>query len=368
MSNLAQTPVLPTTKSQLPVSWYFDPRITAAEQTFLFDAGPRYIGHELMVPNVGDFHVLNWLHDSKSLVRNEHGIELISNVCRHRQSILLKGRGNTRNIVCPLHRWTYALDGKLLGAPHFPTNPCLDLPKTALQRWDNGMLFASGHDVANDLATLGAMKDFDFSGYLLDRVVVEDYAFNWKTFIEVYLEDYHVVPYHPGLGNFVDANNLKWEFGDWYSVQVVGINQKLAIPGTPAYEKWHQAVLKYGNGEQPPCGAIWFTYYPNIMVEWYPHVMVISTVHPRGPEACTNVVEFYYPEDIVLFEREFIEAEQRAYNETAVEDDEICRRMTEGRKALYLAGENDAGPYQAPMEDGMQHFHEFLQWQLAGRI
>jgi choline monooxygenase len=43
-------------------------------------------------------------------------------------------------------------------------------------------------------------------------------------------------------------------------------------------------------------------------------------------------------------------------------------RMTDGRRALYLAGENDAGPYQSPMEDGMQHFHEFLRRQLYGHI
>ncbi|MGH8752168.1 MAG: SRPBCC family protein, partial [Burkholderiales bacterium] len=153
-----------------------------------------------------------------------------------------------------------------------------------------------------------------------------------------------------------------------YNVQVVGVNQQLAKPGTPAYEKWHQAVLKYSNGKEPPYGAIWFLYYPNVMIEWYPQVLVISTVLPRGPQACTNVVEFYYPEEIVLFEREFIEAEQQAYHETALEDEDICLRMTQGRKALYLAGENDAGPYQSPMEDGMQQFHEYLQRELAGHI
>jgi phenylpropionate dioxygenase-like ring-hydroxylating dioxygenase large terminal subunit len=34
-------------------------------------------------------------------------VNLLSNVCRHRQSLLLEGRGNAQNIVCPVHRWTY---------------------------------------------------------------------------------------------------------------------------------------------------------------------------------------------------------------------------------------------------------------------
>src|SRR6267143_4572816 len=98
---------------QLPVSWYFDPEIFAQEKKLLFDAGANYVGHELMVPNVGDYHTLAWAGDSKVLVRNSSGIELLSNVCRHRQAILLEGRGNTQNIVCPLHRWTYDLKGEL---------------------------------------------------------------------------------------------------------------------------------------------------------------------------------------------------------------------------------------------------------------
>ena len=86
---------------------------------------------------------------------------------------------------------------------------------------------------------------------------------------------------------------------------------------------------------------------------------------PRDVDRTTNVVEFYYPEDIALFEREFVEAEQAAYMETAAEDDEIAQRMDAGRRALYKTGRNEVGPYQSPMEDGMQHFHEFMQRELA---
>jgi phenylpropionate dioxygenase-like ring-hydroxylating dioxygenase large terminal subunit len=103
------------------------------------------------------------------------------------------------------------------------------------------------------------------------------------------------------------------------------------------------------------------TYYPNITVEWYPGTLVISTIIPRGTEACTNIVEFYYLEDIVLFEREYVEAEQRAYRETAIEDDVICLRMHQGRKSLYQRGIEEHGPYQSPTEDGMLHFHEYLR-------
>ena len=144
-----------------------------------------------------------------------------------------------------------------------------------------------------------------------------------------------------------------------------GLNNRLAKPGSTTYARWHKAVLDYYQGEVPPHGAIWLTLYPNIMIEWYPHVLVVSTVHPRGPQSTTNVVEFYYPEDVVLFEREFVEAEQAAYWETAIEDDEIALRMDRGRKALMQQGISQAGPYQSPMEDGMLHFHEYLRRELG---
>jgi choline monooxygenase len=367
MSDLSSVTLFDTSVPQLPASWYFDPRVYELEKKILFDHGPGYVGHELMVPNVGDYQTLEWLGNAKALVRNSERIELLSNICRHRQAVMLHGRGTTSNIVCPLHRWTYALDGRLLGAPHFRETPCLDLAKSKLTSW-NGLLFAGPRPVGQDLAQLGVAADLDFSGFVFDRVDIDEYACNWKTFIEVYLEDYHVEPFHPGLGNFVDVSDLKWELGKWYSVQTCGVKRGLAKSGSAVYDRWHQQVLRYGEGKQPAHGAIWLTYFPNIMIEWYPHSLVVSTLIPRGPEACTNVVEFYYPEDIALFEREFVEAEQAAYRETAVEDAEIIERMTAGRRALHLQGLNENGPYQSPLEDGMKHFHEFVRREIGPHL
>jgi len=90
-------------------------------------------------------------------------------------------------------------------------------------------------------------------------------------------------------------------------------------------------------------------------------VLVVSSLIPQDVNKTLNVVEFYYPEEIALFEREFIEAEQAAYMETAIEDDDIGERMDRGRRALMKQGRSETGPYQSPMEDGMQHFHEFYR-------
>jgi choline monooxygenase len=361
MSDLGTHAKLAPSNAQLPVSVYFDEALLQREMQQLFQAGPRYVGHELMVPNVGDFATLVSEDEGRMLVRNANGLELLSNVCRHRQALMFNGRGNANNIVCPLHRWTYDLKGELIGAPHFAETPCLNLPKTTLQSW-NGLLFEqNGYNVMEKLSALSVTKDLDFSGYMFDHVEVQTCNYNWKTFIEVYLEDYHVEPFHPGLGGFVSCDDLRWEFGRDYSVQTVGVNRGLQKSGSEIYKRWQEQVLKFRGGEPPPYGAIWLTLYPNIMVEWYPHVLIVSTLWPDGPQRTRNVVEFYYPEEIVLFEREFIEAERAAYMETCVEDDEIALRMDAGRKVLLKRGTTDAGPYQSPMEDGMQHFHEWYR-------
>jgi choline monooxygenase len=196
---------------------------------------------------------------------------------------------------------------------------------------------------------------------VLDRVHVHECDYNWKTFIEVYLEDYHVGPFHPGLGSFVTCHDLQWEFGAHHSVQTVGVHKALEKPGSEVYRQWHDQVLRFRDGRPPKHGAIWLTYFPTVMVEWYPHVLVVSTLHPKGPQKTVNVVEFFYPEEIAAFEREFVEANQAAYMETCEEDDEIALRMDAGRRALLARGDDDAGPYQSPMEDGMQHFHEWYR-------
>jgi choline monooxygenase len=95
----------------LPVHVYLDEAPLQRETRQLFQAGPHYVGHELMVPDIGDFATLVSENEGRVLVRNANGIELLSNVCRHRQAIMLNGRGNAGNVVCPLHRWTYDLEG-----------------------------------------------------------------------------------------------------------------------------------------------------------------------------------------------------------------------------------------------------------------
>jgi phenylpropionate dioxygenase-like ring-hydroxylating dioxygenase large terminal subunit len=351
--------------SQLPMSWYSDPDIFALEQERIFKRGPGYVGHELMVPNAGDYFTLDWARHGKVLVRGDDGgVRLFNNICRHRQSMLLEGRGNVRNIVCPVHKWTYGLDGSLMGAPEFDQNPHMGLTQTPLTSW-HGLLFRGPRDAGQDLAGFPLAHEFDFGGYVFERQEVDVLDYNWKNFLEIFLEMYHVVPFHPGLQYFVDPGNYQWGFGERWSYQILGVKDEFRTQVSPHYTRYRNAILQYGNGVLPKYATLWCILYPNVMLEWYPYSLVISTLVPVTPEQTLNVVQFFYPEEVALFERELVEAHQAAYAESAAEDSQICRWFQKGRRAMYLNREEDVGPYHSPHEDGMVHLHEFLRRELS---
>jgi phenylpropionate dioxygenase-like ring-hydroxylating dioxygenase large terminal subunit len=364
MTDMPTGKQLGANRSQLPIASYFDPSLLAREKSLLFARGPGYVGHELMVPEVGSYMVLEPTAHSKMLMRSRGGVHLLANVCRHRQSLLLQGRGTVQNIVCPLHRWTYDLDGRLMGAPEFAENPGLDLAQTPLHSW-HGLQFTGPRDAARDLADFPLAEDYDFSGYVFDHARVEHCHYNWKNFLEIYLELYHVIPFHPGLQKFVDPGNYEWGFGERWSYQILGLKDELKFQVSPNYTRYRDAILSYGGGKLPKYGTVWSILYPNVMLEWYPYALVVSTLWPVGVEHTINLVEFYYPEEVSLFEVELKEAHLAAYAESAAEDNQICTWLHNGRKALWLNGTEDAGPYHSPHEDGMVHFHEYWRREIG---
>jgi choline monooxygenase len=346
--------------SALPNDWYFDLATLHMEQRSIFGRAPQYVGSDLTVPRKNDYHALERLGGACALVRNEDGVDLISNLCRHRQAVMLRGRGNAARIVCPLHRWSYDTNGTLIHAPQFERHPCLNLGRTPLCVW-NHLLFRGPGDPGEDLAEISVASAMSLDGYAYDRTVAREYAFNWKVFVEVYLDDYHIGPFHPGLRNLLDVRKFRWEFGPRHSVQIFQLREGLEKHGTPTYREWQRALVACRGDRLPKHGAIWALYYPSTMIERYPDMTVVSTALPLGPSRCVNRVEFYHPEELLASNRPLIELAQAAYNETAQEDEEICARIYAGRRAMREEGRDEAGPYQTPLEEGIPHFNRYVR-------
>lgn len=344
--------------AEICLEQYFSHDHLRSEQETVFKNSPVYLGHQTMVPEVNDYAVIDQDGSSQIMIHRPNGVQIMSNVCRHRQALMLEGRGQIENIVCPLHRWTYDLDGGLIGCSHFSETPDRPLFKTEFTEW-NGLLFKNGEQLKRELETVPFWQYLDFSQYVFHSRKQHQCHYNWKTFIEVYMDDYHVEPFHLGLGSFVDCGVLEWHLGQHYNIQAVGLGD-LDRPCTKVYDRWKRAVKDEHGQDLPKYGAVWMTIFPNIMIEWYPKTLVISTLIPESPQLTRNHVEFYYHEDVAYFNPDYIEAQQAAYMETVEEDDTIALRMDQGRLSLLRQGLQDQGPCHQDLERGIPHFYQFL--------
>lgn len=348
---------------QLPISYYFDQDIHEKEINELFMNGLKYRGHQLMVKSQNQYISLPHTNDRWILVNDNQELKLLSNVCLHRQSKLLEGQGKSKFISCNIHCWTYEMNGKLKTAPHFKKQPIGELESIKLNNW-NGLLF-DGVVPTLDLKKTGIDQYVNFEGYQFQKIETTEYDYNWKTFSEIYLENYHVFSMHPGLRKFVTPSDLEWHFGEDFSVQKVGIGSNLDVAGSSIYQQWQDQIKEIYKENPPTYGAIWVYMYPNIMIEWYPHTLAISTIYPLSPNKCINHVEYYYQKELFDNHPQFYSALEKVYNETAQEDEQACIMMEKGRRSLYLNYENEVGPCDEFLEAGVQHFYDYINKKIS---
>jgi len=231
------------------------------------------------------------------------------------------------------------------------------------------LLFEGPRDIAGELAGFSMAEEFDFSDYVYERTVVDRYPVNWKTFLEIYLELYHVEPAHSGLKGYVDCKAFEpsdWEFGETWSNQVMTLKEDLSAASEP-YRHYTRLVSAL-RGRPPRHAALWFCLYPNVMFEWYPEALAVSFLLAESSSSTVNVVDLYYPSDVLTEHPDIVQAHQAAYEESAAEDRFIVERIDQGRRALWRQGLDDVGPYQEPLENGMLHFHRWLRAQVQPHL
>jgi phenylpropionate dioxygenase-like ring-hydroxylating dioxygenase large terminal subunit len=109
----------------LPAWTYDDPEFAALEVQRIFRPSWQVVCHVSDVPNIGDWHSLDYIGESVIVVRGaDQVLRAFTNVCRHRGSRLVDGSGGcAKKLVCPYHAWTYDLDGRLTGVPDSASYP-----------------------------------------------------------------------------------------------------------------------------------------------------------------------------------------------------------------------------------------------------
>ncbi len=203
-----------------------------AEQKLLFARGPGYVGPRADGARM-PATITRWpgATTRRCWCATTGGVELLSNICRHRQAIMLDGRGIAPNIVCPIHRWTYDLNGELLGAPHFAEQPCVKLRSTPLQTLERPAVRRR----ARRRVRPGRHARRERARFLGLRARPHR-----NPRVQLQLEDLHRglsrgLPRRAVPSGARPVRHLRrpgWQFGDRYSLQTVGVNNALAKPGT----------------------------------------------------------------------------------------------------------------------------------------
>lgn len=192
----------------MPRSVYTSEAFLANELEHVFSQDWFCAGRASSLSATGDYLTLELAGQPIMVVRGSDGaLQAQSNVCLHRMSTLLNGRGNTRAIVCPYHAWTYELDGRLRGAPAMDQNQsfCKDgmrLPEVRCEEWLGWIMVSlnpNATPVAEQLADVeNLIEDYNLTDYEESFFETHLWDTNWKVLAENFMESYHLPVCHSG--------------------------------------------------------------------------------------------------------------------------------------------------------------------------
>ena len=190
----------------LPREAYVSPEVYAREVERIFRREWLCAGRVDQLPEPGSHFPLDLLGEKLVVTRDERGeVRVLSRVCRHRAAEVVTKPGVARSLRCPYHAWTYALDGRLLGAPlmdgveRFERAQC-GLPEIRSEVWE-GWIFVNFDPRAGALGPRleplrRSLAGFCMSEMVATEPVVFDSPFNWKVLVDNFMEAYHHIAVH----------------------------------------------------------------------------------------------------------------------------------------------------------------------------
>ena len=271
----------------MPKSVYTSPDFAAMEETHIFAREWLCAGRAEALPNPGDYLTMEIGGEPIIILRDREGeLRGLSNVCRHRMSTLLEGRGNVRSIVCPYHAWTYNLDGSLRGATAMSLNEgfCKEdvkLPKVRVENWLGWIMVTLNPDAP---APQEALADVEkLVGYLDMGSYVEAFReefhwdTNWKVLAENFMESYHLPVCHEGtIGGTVDLMKMTCPEG-FASFNYHYIMKNDSLPLTLAHPSNTTLV-----GDQRRITWL-LSIYPALLITLTPGYFWYLSLTPDGP-------------------------------------------------------------------------------------
>jgi choline monooxygenase len=335
----------------IPAPFYTDPQRFAQERDRIFARTWQVVGHRDQLAKPGDFFTTQVLGEPLLLTRGVRGeLRGFYNVCRHRAGPPAEGCGSRKLFRCGYHGWTYGLDGLLISAPEFEGQAGFDAKEFALapvraEEWFN-LIFVNLDSGAESLVkSLGHLptqaERFGFGGMKMFERRTYDMKCNWKTYVDNYLEGYHLPSVHPGLNRELDYNAYTVEPYERHVRQCSPIRG--AQPGDATPRRYQEA--------RENLTTDYFWIFPNWMLNCYPDNVSLNIVLPVDAERSLAIFEWYLPE------RELGSAAAKASVEFSdqiqVEDVMICETV---QKNLHSRS-YQRGRYSIKQEKGVHAFH-----------
>jgi choline monooxygenase len=330
----------------LPAKWYHDPDIYRRECEKLFHAEWLLFCHEGLLQAPGQYVAYTIAGRPILVLRGKDGqLKAFHNVCRHRASQVLKeGHGKTEVLRCMYHGWVYDTDGNLCKAPGFGGDEKSLCDRTSLfpahVKSINGLVFISMAERPPAFeAAIGdlpeALKGVDLGRFRFFSMATHALKCNWKTYIENYMEGYHIPAIHPELNRDID-----------FSTYRVVPRDRIAL---------HETGIRKGREEEAVNG-LWIWLWPHVALNIYKNGMNLEIVNPTGPE--TTELRYCY---LFADTSEAAQAEnQRSIDlsfATTQQDIDICEIVQKN----LSAGVYDMGELSPRHENGVVHFHDMVR-------
>jgi choline monooxygenase len=341
----------------LPASVYTDPGVHAAEKEKIFGRTWQVVGHRGQVANPGDYFTTEIIGEPLLIVRGSDGaLRGFYNVCRHRAGPPAQGCGSRKLFRCGYHGWTYDLDGSLISATEVegvegfrPEDFALVPVRT--EEWLNFVfvnLDPDAEPLRESLSELTRQVErFPVAGMKLFERRTYTMKCNWKTYVDNYLEGYHLPSVHPGLNRELDFNA--------YAVEPYAkhVRQFSPIRGAQAGDATPRRYQDAGEG----LTTDYFWIFPNWMLNCYPDNVSLNIVLPLGPERSMAIFEWYLPEK--EHGSSAAKASVEFSDQVQVEDVGICEVVQKNLRSRSYS----RGRFSVTRERGVHAFHRmYAEW------
>ena len=288
--------------------YFVSPEIFAEEQKTIFSKRWVAVGQQAQIAEAGDFFTADVAGESLIIVRDKRGaINAFYNVCRHRGSRLIENKnGQSAAIQCPYHAWTYALDGRLIGAPHMDEVSDFDkadhsLHAVNLALWE-GFIFVNLADASTQRGGHISLEEWfeplagKFSRWNLPALrsakrIEYDVRANWKLIFENYSECYHCAGVHPELSKISPSDSAENDLtqGPFLGgFMRIARDKSLTMSGDAC-------ALPVGNfGDEDFRFVFYYSIFPNMLLSLHPDYVMVHQLQPQSPERTLILCDWFF--------------------------------------------------------------------------